>query len=206
MTKGLIGKKIGMTQVFSENGNMIPVTVLRVGPCNVSQIKENARDGYSSVQLSFGDVKPASLSKAEVAHLAKNNISAKRFLKEFQFDGDSPALGSEIKAGEVFKISDKVKVTGVSKGKGFQGVIKRYGHRGGPMAHGSRHHRAPGSIGACATPSRVFKGVKMPGRHGSAKTSITNLKIVRILENENLVYVSGSIPGSDESLVTIEKF
>ena len=205
MTKGLIGKKLGMSHVYADNGNMIPVTVIEVGPCFVSQVKTVETDGYSAVQLAFGNTKETQLSKPEVSHLAKNNISPKRYLKEFELTGDAPSAGSEIKIADIFKDNDIVKVTGISKGKGFQGVVKRYGHRGGPAAHGSRFHRHPGSMGANSTPSRVFKGVKLPGRTGSLKTSIKNLKIVKVYEDKNILLVSGSVPGPEKSIITIEK-
>lgn len=205
MTKGLIGKKLGMSHIYADNGNMIPVTVIEVGPCYVSQIKTVESDGYSAVQLAFGNARETQLSKAEVTHLAKNNISPKRYLKEFALTGDAPAAGSEIKIADIFKDNDRVKVTGISKGKGYQGVVKRHGHSGGPAAHGSRFHRHPGSMGANSTPSRVFKGVKLPGRTGSIKTSIKNLKVVKVYEDKNILLVSGSIPGPEKSIITIEK-
>jgi large subunit ribosomal protein L3 len=205
MTKGLIGKKLGMSHIYADNGNMIPVTVIEVGPCFVSQVKTVETDGYSAVQLAFGNTRETQLTKPEVSHLAKNNISPMRYLKEFELTGDAPAAGSEIKIADIFKDNDIVKVTGISKGKGFQGVVKRYGHRGGPAAHGSRFHRAPGSMGANSTPSRVFKGIKLPGRMGSAKTSIKNLKIVKVYEDKNILLISGSVPGPEKSIITIEK-
>ncbi len=205
MTKGLIGKKLGMSHIYADNGNMIPVTVIEVGPCFVSQVKTVETDGYSAVQLAFGNTRETQLTKPEVSHLAKNNISPMRYLKEFELTGDAPAAGSEIKIADIFKDNDVVKVTGISKGKGFQGVVKRYGHRGGPAAHGSRFHRAPGSMGANSTPSRVFKGIKLPGRMGSAKTSIKNLKIVKVYEDKNILLISGSVPGPEKSIITIEK-
>jgi large subunit ribosomal protein L3 len=206
MTKGLIGRKLGMSHVYAENGNMIPVTILEVGPCFVSQVKTIEKDGYASVQLSFGKVRETQLTKPEAAHLAKNNLAPMRYLKEFQVSGDSaPSAGSELKIADIFKNNDVVKITGMSKGKGFQGVVKRHGHAGGPQAHGSRFHRHPGSMGANSTPSRVFKGVKLPGRMGGLKSSIKNLKVVKIFEDKNILLVSGSIPGPEKSIVTIEK-
>ncbi|EQA44123.1 50S ribosomal protein L3 [Leptospira broomii serovar Hurstbridge str. 5399] len=205
MAKGLIGKKIGMSQIFDEQGNIIPVTVLEVGPCAVSQVKSVAKDGYEAIQLAFQDDKEKHLSKAQTGHLAKAGLSAKRVLKEFRDFGDQPAAGAELKAQDVFAVADIVKVTGTSKGKGFQGVIKRYGHHGGPGAHGSRFHRHPGSMGSNTTPGRVFKGRKLPGRTGSDTKTVLNLKVVRIHEAENLVFVSGSVPGPANTIVTIEK-
>ncbi|MBK6605511.1 MAG: 50S ribosomal protein L3 [Leptospiraceae bacterium] len=205
MTKGLIGKKLGMSHIYADNGNMIPVTVIEVGPCFVSQVKTVETDGYSAVQLAFGNTRETQLTKPEVSHLAKNNISPKRYLKEFELTGDAPSAGSEIKIADIFKDNDVVKVTGISKGKGFQGVVKRHGHAGGPAGHGSRFHRHPGSMGANSTPSRVFKGVKLPGRTGSLKTSIKNLKVVKVYEDKNIILVSGSVPGPEKSIITIEK-
>jgi large subunit ribosomal protein L3 len=205
MTKGLIGRKLGMSHIYEDNGNMIPVTVLEVGPCFVSQVKTVEKDGYSSVQLSFGKVRETQISKPEKSHLAKNNLAPMRYLKEFKLDGDVPQTGSEIKIADIFKNDDVVKVTGVSKGKGNQGVVKRHGFAGGPGAHGSRFHRHPGSMGANSTPSRVFKGVKLPGRTGGAKSTIKNLKVVKIFEDKNILLVTGSIPGPEKSIVTIEK-
>jgi len=205
MTKGLIGKKLGMSHIYADNGNMIPVTVIEVGPCFVSQVKTVETDGYSAVQLAFGNTRETQLTKPEVSHLAKNNISPMRYLKEFELTGDAPAAGSEIKIADIFKDNDVVKVTGISKGKGFQGVVKRHGHAGGPAGHGSRFHRHPGSMGANSTPSRVFKGVKLPGRTGSLKTSIKNLKVVKVYEDKNIILVSGSVPGPEKSIITIEK-
>jgi len=205
MAKGLIGKKIGMTQVFLPDGKVIPVTVIRVGPCHVSQIRTDEKDGYSSVQLAFETVKESKLSKAEVKHLAKSSIPAKRYLKEFRNFGESLEAGSELNVADVFAESDAIKISGIGKGKGFQGVMKRHGFAGGPETHGSRNHRAPGSIGACATPSRVFKGVRLPGRMGGKKVTVRNLKVVQVRKEDNLLMVSGSVPGPDNSIVTIEK-
>ncbi|EPG73111.1 50S ribosomal protein L3 [Leptospira fainei serovar Hurstbridge str. BUT 6] len=205
MAKGLIGKKIGMSQIFDEQGNIIPVTVLEVGPCAVSQVKSVEKDGYEAIQLAFQDDKEKHLSKAQKGHLVKAGLTPKRVLKEFRDFGDQPAPGAELKAQDVFAVADTVKVTGTSKGKGFQGVIKRYGHHGGPGAHGSRFHRHPGSMGSNTTPGRVFKGRKLPGRTGSDTKTVLNLKVVRIHEAENLVFVSGSVPGPANTIVTIEK-
>jgi large subunit ribosomal protein L3 len=206
MAKGLIGEKIGMTQVFDSEGKIVPVTILRVGPCAVSQIKTADVDGYNAVQLAFGSKKEKNISKSIKGHLAKAGVqSPARVIREFRdFDGEL-ALGSEVKASDIFQINDSVKVSGISKGKGFQGVVKRHGFAGGPEAHGSRFQRHPGSIGANSTPSRVFKGMKMGGRMGSDLVTIRNLKILKINENENLIFVSGNTPGSDNSIVTIEK-
>jgi large subunit ribosomal protein L3 len=205
MTTGLIGRKIGMTRVYKDNGDMVPVTVIEVGPCSVSQVKTPEKDGYYAVQLAYGDVKEKNLSKPEIEHLKKNGIAPKRHLKEFKINGDAPQVGATINLTDVFKELDNIKVTGKTKGKGFQGVVKRFGYAGGPAAHGSRFHRHPGSSGAGSTPSRIFKGVKRPGRMGGTQKSVKELKIVKIFTDENIILVSGSVPGSNKSLVTIEK-
>ncbi|PJE01962.1 MAG: 50S ribosomal protein L3 [Leptospira sp.] len=206
MAKGLIAEKIGMAQVFDAEGQVIPVTILRVGPCAVSQIKTVSKDGYNAVQLSFYDIKEKSVSKAAKGHLSKAGISTpKRHLKEFREFGIDVTAGAEIGISDVFALNDIVKVTGTSKGKGFQGVIKRHNFAGGPKTHGSRFQRHPGSIGAGSTPSRVFKGMKMGGRTGADKSTVRNLKIVKINVEENLLFISGNVPGSDTSIVTIEK-
>ncbi|MCC5814090.1 MAG: 50S ribosomal protein L3 [Leptospira sp.] len=206
MAKGLIGEKVGMTQIFDSEGKVLPVTVLRVGPCAVSQIKTVEKDGYDAIQLAFGDKKEKSVTKAEKGHLGKAGIAVpKKVVKEFRNYGEEVTLGSELKASDVFQLNDTVKISGTSKGKGFQGVVKRHGFAGGPKTHGSRFQRHPGSIGAGSTPSRVFKGMKMAGRMGSDAATINNLKVVKINENDNLLFVTGSVPGSDNSIVTIEK-
>lgn len=206
MAKGLIGEKVGMTQIFDSEGKVLPVTILRVGPCAVSQVKTKDKDGYDAVQLSFGSKKEKSVTKAEKGHLAKAGIdSPKKIIKEFRNYGEEVALGTELKLSDVFQLNDSVKISGTSKGKGFQGIVKRHGFAGGPKTHGSRFQRHPGSIGAGSTPSRVFKGMKMAGRMGSNSSTINNLKVVKMNESENLVFVTGSVPGSDNSIVTIEK-
>lgn len=204
MVKGLIGKKVGMSHVFNSEGDMIPVTVIEVQESVISQVKTKKEDGYDAVQVATFNVKESKLSKAEKIHFEKKGITTpKKYIKEFKFIESAPEVGKVIQITDVFKELDVVKVTGTSKGKGFQGVIKKHGFHGGPMAHGSRNHRHPGSIGACATPSRVFKGTKLPGRTGGVKSTVRNLKIVKI--NENFLFVSGSVPGSYKSLVTIER-
>jgi len=206
MAKGLIAEKIGMTQVFDAEGTVIPVTILRVGPCAVSQIKTVSNDGYDAVQLAFYDVKEKSLTKATKGHFAKSGITVlRRHLKEFREFGIEVTAGSEIGISDIFELNDIVKVTGTSKGKGFQGVIKRHKFAGGPKTHGSRFQRHPGSIGAGSTPSRVFKGMKMGGRMGVDKSTVRNLKIIKINVEDNLLFISGCVPGFDTSIVSIEK-
>lgn len=204
MAKGLIGEKMGMAHIFNEEGKMVTVTILRVGPCFVSQLKTSATDGYEATQLAFEDAKEKNLSKAELGHLKKASIAAKQHLAEFSgFAG--LALGAELKISDIFAINDTIKVSGTSKGKGTQGVVKRHGFAGGPKGHGSRFQRHPGSIGSNTTPGRVFKGLKMGGRMGNAQSTVRNLKVVKIDIESNLVFVSGSVPGRDRSIVTIEK-
>lgn len=204
MVKGLIGKKIGMSHLFNADGDMIPVTVIQVQDSVISQVKTKKSDGYDAVQVATIDVKQSKITKAEKFHFEKKGIATpKKYIKEFTCIEAAPEVGTVIKAADVFKESDVVKVTGMSKGKGFQGVVKRHGFHGGPMAHGSRNHRHPGSIGACATPSRVFKGTKLPGRTGGEKSTVRNLKIMKI--TDNFVFISGSVPGSNQSLVTIQR-
>lgn len=206
MVKGLIAKKIGMTQVYNEEGRVVPVTVLEAGPCVVTQVKNLEKDGYVAAQLGLVESKPAKrLSKAETGHLGKNGIAPLRHLREFKIaDGTELNVGDEVLA-TMFEVKDKVLVTGRSKGKGFQGVIRRHGFGGGRMTHGSHFHRAPGSIGQCATPSRVFPGKKMPGHMGDRRVTVKGLEVVRVIEDKNLILVKGAVPGSKGGLVTIRK-
>lgn len=206
MVKGLIAKKIGMTQVYNEEGRVVPVTVLEAGPCVVTQVKNLEKDGYVAAQLGLVENKPAKrLSKAETGHLGKNGIAPLRHLREFKIaDGTELNVGDEVLAS-MFEVKDKVLVTGRSKGKGFQGVIRRHGFGGGRMTHGSHFHRAPGSIGQCATPSRVFPGKKMPGHMGDRRVTVKGLEVVRVIEDKNLILVKGAVPGSKGGLVTIRK-
>ena len=204
MIKGLIGKKVGMTQVFDESGKVIPVTVLEAGPCVVTQIKTTERDGYQSIQLGLVEKKaPRKLSKAERGHLEKGGNSPLRHLREFNVpEGSEVSIGDKVLVSN-FEPKDLLTVTGTSQGKGFQGVVKRYGFGGGRMTHGSHFKRAPGSIGQCATPSRVFPGKKMPGHMGARKVTVKNLEVVQIIEEKNLILVRGAVPGSKGGLVTI---
>lgn len=202
---GLLGKKIGMTQIFTEEGNVIPVTVIEAGPMVVTQIKNVENDGYNAVQVGFGDAKEKSLNKPQKGQFEKAGVSFKKHLREFRVENSSEyTVGQEISA-DIFATGQKVDVTGISKGKGFQGVIKRHGQSRGPETHGSRYHRRPGSMGACATPGRVFKGKKLAGHMGVDKVTIQNLEVVRIDAEKNLVLVKGAIPGPKRSLVTIKK-
>lgn len=204
MINGLLGKKVGMTQVYDDEGRVIPVTVLEVGPCVVTQVKTQDKDGYDAVQVGLVEAKqPRKVSKAEKGHLAKNNLDPVRHLKEFRATGEV-SVGDQFQAN-LFEPKQKVNVTGVSQGKGFQGVIKRHGFGGGRATHGSHFHRAPGSIGQCATPSRVFPGKKMPGQMGNKKVTVKNLEVVQVIEDKNLLLVKGAVPGAAGTLLTIRK-
>ena len=180
MKKGIIGRKIGMTQIFDEKGNVIPVTVIEAGPCVVAQVKTVETDGYNAVQLGFGDVKDKHINKPEAGHFAKAKLANKKHLREFRLDSiEGIKVGDEVKA-DVFEAGEKIDVQGTSKGKGFQGVIKRHGQHRGPMGHGSMYHRRPGSMGSTSTPGRVFKGKKLPGHMGRVTVTIQNLDVVRV--------------------------
>ena len=203
MTKGILGRKIGMTQVFAENGNLIPVTVVEVAPNVVLQKKSVDSDGYVAVQVGFEDKREKLANKPEKGHVAKANTAPKRFIREFRGD-DLAALevGQEVKV-DIFAAGDIVDVTGISKGKGFQGVIKRHGQSRGPMAHGSRYHRRPGSMGPVA-PNRVFKGKLLPGRMGGDQVTVQNLEIVKVDTERNLLLIKGNVPGAKKALLKIK--
>ncbi|TET93227.1 50S ribosomal protein L3 [Candidatus Aerophobetes bacterium] len=204
MMRVILGKKIGMSQIYEDN-SLIPVTVVEAGPCIVVQRKVKEKDGYNAVQLGFEEVKETRVNKPKLGHFRKAKVSPCRFLKEFRVeDIGGLKVGDMIKVG-VFKEGDLVDVAGVSKGKGFAGVVKRYGFKGGPASHGAKQwHRRPGSIGASSDPSRVFKGKKMPGRMGSEKVTARNLKLVKIDEKLNLLLIKGSLPGRKGGFVAIK--
>ena len=205
MKKGIIAKKIGMTQIFAEDGSLIPVTVLQAGPCYVTQIKTVENDGYEAVQVGFDDIREKLVTKPVKGHLDKAGVKCLRLMKEFKFENAGEyELGQEIKA-DIFEVGDKIDVTGKSKGKGFQGAIKRHGQSRGPMTHGSKYHRHAGSNGACSDPSKVFKGKKMPGQMGAVKVTVQNLEIVRIDAEDNLILVKGAIPGPRKSTVVLKE-
>ena len=195
-----------MTQIYDENGNVVPVTVLQAGPCVVTQIKTPDKDGYQAVQLGLVEEKsPKNVNKPETGHLKKNGIAPLRHLREFPLGtGVEVKLGDQVLAN-TFQVNEKVNVTGTSKGKGFQGVIKRHGFGGGRMTHGSNFKRAPGSIGQCATPSRVFPGKKLPGQMGTKRVTTKNLTVVQIIEDKNLILVRGAVPGAKGGLITIRR-
>jgi large subunit ribosomal protein L3 len=202
MTNGLLGKKLGMTQIYDES-RLTPVTVIEAGPCRVVTVKTKERDGYEAVQLSFGEVKERKLSKAELGHLKKSQAPASRVLREFKKDGDV-TVGQSVTVG-IFKKGDWVDVIGISKGKGFQGVVKRHHYAGGPESHGSMFHRAPGSIGASSFPSRVWKGKTLPGHMGSERVTTQRLKVIESRPDENLLFVRGSIPGAANGIIVVRK-
>jgi large subunit ribosomal protein L3 len=204
LKKAIIGKKIGMTQIFTENGTVIPVTVVEAGPCTVAQKKTLENDGYEAVQFAYGEIKDKNVNKPKKGHFDKYGVAYKRVIREFRLD-DCAAYepGQEVKA-DVFEVGDKVDVSGKSKGKGFAGVIKRHGQHRGPMAHGSKYHRSPGSMGASAYPARVMKGKKLPGQMGNKNVTALNLEIVQIDAENNALLIKGAIPGPKGSLVTIK--
>ena len=202
--KGILGTKLGMTQIFTEQGAVVPVTVVQVGPVVVTQVKNVENDGYNAIQVGFGEVKEKSLNKPKMGHLAKADV-LKKHLREFRVDSvEGYTIGQEIKA-DIFSAGEKIDVTGISKGKGFQGPIKRHGQSRGPETHGSRYHRRPGSMGAASFPGRVFKGKKLAGHMGSEKVTIQNLDVVRVDAENNLILVKGAIPGAKGSLITIKQ-
>ena len=204
MKSMILGKKIGMTQVFDAEGRLIPVTVVEAGPCVVVQQKDMENDGYQAVKVGYGSIKEKNANKPHKGQFAKANVTPLRYLREFKVDDLSQySLGQEIKV-DVFQPGDLVDVTGVSKGKGTQGVIKRHNFSRGPMAHGSRHHRKPGSIGALG-PNRVFKGKKLPGHMGSDKITVQGLEVVKVDAEKNILLIKGSVPGARKSLITIKK-
>ncbi len=200
----LLGRKLGMTQVFGEDGRVERVTVVEAGPCHVTGIRTFDRDGYEAVQLAFGDIKEKNLTKAERGHLAKADAPALRRLAEFRDEAGELTVGETVKA-DVFEKGDRVKVSGVSKGKGFQGTIKRHNFSRGPVTHGSHNVRAPGSIGASATPSRVFKGMRMAGRMGGKRVTQVGLTVHSVEPERNLLLVRGAIPGPKNGIVEIRE-
>ena len=221
MKKAILATKVGMTQIFNEDGTLTPVTVLQAGPCAVTQIKTVENDGYSAVQVGFVDKKERivnkdkngkkevihrhGVGKAQKGHFDKAGVTCKRFVRELKLDNAQEyTLGSEIKA-DIFEAGDRVDATAISKGKGFQGAIKRHGQHRGPMTHGSKFHRHQGSNGACSSPSRVFKGKGMPGHMGCVKVTVQNLTVVRVDADKNLILVKGAVPGPKKALVTIKE-
>ena len=205
MKKAILATKVGMTQIFNEDGVLTPVTVLQAGPCVVTQVKTVENDGYSAVQVGFVDKREKLVAKPQKGSFDKAGVSYKRYVREFKFeDAESYEVAQEIKA-DVFAAGDKVDATAISKGKGFQGAIKRHGQHRGPMAHGSKFHRHQGSNGSCSTPSRVFKGKGMPGHMGSVKITTQNLEVVRIDAENNLLLIKGAVPGAKKALITVKE-
>lgn len=202
--KGILGTKLGMTQIFTEEGIVLPVTVVEAGPVVVTQIKTTEKDGYNAIQVGFKDAKEKSLNKPQKGHLAAANV-LKKHLKEFRVDSvEGYTVGQAINA-DLFAAGEIIDVTGISKGKGFQGPIKRHGQSRGPESHGSRYHRRPGSMGACSFPGRVFKNKKLAGHMGSVTVTVQNLEVVRVDAEKNLILVKGAIPGAKGSVVTIKE-
>ena len=221
MKKAILATKVGMTQIFNAEGVLVPVTVLEAGPCVVTQVKTVENDGYSAVQVGFVDKKEKAVdkdaagkkeirhrhgvNKALAGHFAKAGVASKRFVREFKFENAEEYKLADVITADIFAEGDKVDATAISKGKGFQGAIKRHNHHRGPMAHGSKFHRHHGSNGACSSPSRVFKGKKMPGHMGHVKVTVQNLEIVRVDAEKNLLLIKGAVPGPKKSLVTIKE-
>ena len=204
MKKGIIGKKIGMTQIFDEKGNVVPVTVIEAIPNVVAQVKTVETDGYNSIQLGYGEVKDKHINKPEKGHFTKAGLAAKKHLREFRVeDVENYKVGDEVKA-DIFEAGEKIDVQGTTKGKGFQGVIKRHGQHRGPMGHGSMYHRRPGSMGSTSTPGRVFKGKKLPGHMGRVTVTIQNLDVVRVDMDKNVILVKGSVPGAKGAILKIK--
>lgn len=203
--KAILGEKIGMTQIFTEDGRVVPVTVVKAGPCVIVQKKTVETDGYNAVQVGFGEVKEKNVIKPKKGHFAKVKAAPTRYLREFRTDeAEELEAGSEIKV-DVFEAGEKIDVSGISKGKGFLGVIARWGQHRGPMSHGSRYHRRPGSMGACASPAKVMKGKRLPGRGGFDKVTVQNLEVIKVDTDKNLLLIKGAVPGAKGGLVTIRK-
>jgi large subunit ribosomal protein L3 len=206
MMKGLIGKKIGMTQIFDESGLAIPITLIEAGPCYVTQIRQPERDGYNAIQLGFEEAKPKRLSGGQIGHLKTSELPPLKYLREFRVKESELSEGDKLEVGEVFTVGDQVDIVGTSKGKGFQGAVKRHGFRGGPKTHGqSDRQRATGSIGAGTTPGHVFKGKRMPGHMGSERVTIQNLRVEYVDPDRNLLGVRGAVPGPKGGVVMIKE-
>ncbi|MFI3229926.1 MAG: 50S ribosomal protein L3 [bacterium] len=205
MKKSILAKKIGMTQIFTENGILIPVTVLEAGPCVVTQVKTMENDGYEAVQVGYGEVKEKNLNNPTKGHFEKSGVVPKKLLKEFKLENSTEYnLGDEIKV-DVFEAGDKIDASGISKGKGFQGSIKRHNQSRGPMSHGSKYHRGTGSLSSATTPGKVKKGKKMPGHMGAEKVTIQNLEVVKVDAEKNLLLVKGAVPGNKGSVLVIKE-
>lgn len=206
MVVGLLGNKIGMTQIFDEVGNIIPVTIIKVGPCVITQIKTKSKDGYDSIQIGYGNISSKSLTQPELGHLQKSNIQPLKYLKEFRINKDCNFEIGQILNVDSFSAGQLVNVRGKSSGKGFSGLQKRYNFSRGPMTHGSKNHRAPGSIGMGTTPGRVLPGKKMAGHVGDKITTVTKLKVIQVNSEENILIIKGSVPGKPGNLLSIVSF
>ena len=205
MKKAILATKVGMTQIFGDDGVLTPVTVLQAGPVVVTQVKTVENDGYNAVQVGFGEIREVLVNKPKKGHFAKAGVANKRFLEEFKFENAADyAVGQEIKA-DIFAAGDRVDAIAKSKGKGFQGAIKRHGQSRGPMAHGSKYHRHAGSNGPATSPGRVFKGKKMPGQMGNVRVTVQNLEVVRVDAGNNLILVKGAVPGAKKGLVMLKE-
>lgn len=205
MLKAIIGTKVGMTQVFKEDGTLLPVTVVKAGPCVVVQKKTVEGEGYNALQLGFGEIRAKLVNKPKAGHFKKAGVEPMRYLREFRTDDVAEyEVGQELKV-DVFAEGDKVDATGISKGRGFKGAIARHGQHRGPMTHGSRYHRRPGSMGACSYPGKVFKGKKLPGHTGVERVTIQNLEVVMVNAEKDMLLIKGAIPGANGQLVTIKK-
>lgn len=203
--RGLLGKKLGMTQIFTEEDKLVPVTVIETNECVITQVKTPKKDGYAAIQLGYGKVREKAVSKPLKGHFDKVKVKPKKHLVEIRVGTEhNYQNGQELKA-DIFSVGDKADITGVSKGKGYAGVIKRWGFKGGPGGHGSHFHRAPGSIGACASPSRVFKGRKLPGQMGDSQVTIKGLEIAGIDAEQNLIMIKGSVPGGKNGIVVVRE-
>lgn len=203
--KGLLGRKVGMSQYFLESGEVVPVTLIEAGPCIIVQIKTRERDGYQAVQMGFGEAKEKRLPNSLKGHFAKSGVSPRRYLAELRIDDrETLQIGQEVKA-DIFSEGEYVDITGVAKGKGFAGVMKRWGFHGRPASHGHHYHRAPGSIGASATPSRVVKGKKLPGQMGGTQATSSTLEVIKVEAGQNLLVVKGTVPGPKGSVVVIRE-
>jgi large subunit ribosomal protein L3 len=203
MTRAIIGKKIGMTQVWSDDDRLIPVTVVEAGPCVVSQVKTKKSDGYDAIQIAYGDVRANKVNKPMQGHFAKAGVDPRRYVAEVRLDETPEFKSGDTLTVEMFEVGAKVHVSGTSKGKGFAGVIKRHNFSGGPASHGSHLHRSPGAIGQASTPSRVFKGKKMPGRMGGESVTVRNLEVVRTDPEQNLLLIRGAVPGGKNAILMI---
>ncbi|HEY3374881.1 MAG TPA: 50S ribosomal protein L3 [Candidatus Aquicultor sp.] len=203
--KALLGKKLGMTQIFSDDDRLLPVTVVEVGPCVITQVKTQKTDGYSAIQIGFEDVEEKKANKPSKGHFAKTKVAPKRYLAEIRVDNPDNYKPGDTITADIFAAGEKTDVVGVSKGKGFQGVMKRHNFSGGPGGHGSHFHRAPGSVGASSFPSRVVKGMRMPGHMGSDKVTTQNLEIVRVDPEQNIILLKGAVPGAKGSLIMVKE-